>query len=231
VPEVSLDALEVAELHNCCCAPCDDGAIGTSIEPIGQAAWTEKIAAGDAAALEAMIERYQPRIVRLVERLLAWPGDAADVVQDVFLSAIEARATFRGQSKLETWLVRIAINTCRAHNRRRCLRRKLFAAWRGPRLELEDAEATSREISTDKPSPAPPDRIAIDREHAELVRQAVAKLPQKYREAVVLYYLEEMTAAEAAAALGIRTNAVEVRLSRARQRLAGVLSTLQSEIR
>jgi RNA polymerase sigma-70 factor (ECF subfamily) len=68
---------------------------------------------------------------------------------------------------------------------------------------------------------------AVRREQAEEVRRAVAALPQKSREVVVLYYLEEMTAAEVAEALNLRQNTVEVRLSRARKQLAETLGHLE----
>jgi RNA polymerase sigma-70 factor, ECF subfamily len=198
-------------------------------EPSDERRLGERFAAGDAAAAQEAIERFQPRVARLVQRLLAWPEDVADVVQDVFVSALAARAKFRGDSRLETWLVRITINTCRAHNRRRWVRAKLFAAWSG----RQSAEDASNSVASGEPPPGTavqPDRTAIDQELARVVRQVVASLPQKYREGVVLHYLEEMTAAEAAQSLGIRTNTVEVRLSRARKQLGEALGHLEDEI-
>ena len=99
------------------------------------------------------------------------------------MSALNARAKFRGESRLETWLVRIAVNRCRAHHRRQWLRSNLFAAWRDQRTIDADCGA---------------DAAAIAAERAAAVRDAVGQLPTKYREVVVLYYLEEMTAQEAA---------------------------------
>jgi RNA polymerase sigma-70 factor, ECF subfamily len=215
--------------------PCSGGGewreceVGGVAEPSDEPRLGERFAAGDAAAAQETIERFQPRVTRLVRRLLAWPDDVADVVQDVFVSALTARAKFRGDARLETWLVRITINTCRAHNRRRWVRSKLFAAWSG----RQHAESVSSNVpSGESPTgtAVQPDRTAIDEEHARLVRQAVAGLPQKCREVVVLYYLEEMTAAEVAQSLGIRTNTVEVRLTRARKQLGEALGHLKEEV-
>lgn len=97
------------------------------------------------------------------------------------------------------------------------LRRKLFAAWQG-------REAAGGPAGLE--ASAGPDS-AVRREQADEVRQAVEALPQKSREVVVLYYLEEMTAAQVAEALNLQQNTVEVRLSRARKQLAEKLRHLE----
>jgi RNA polymerase sigma-70 factor (ECF subfamily) len=139
------------------------------------------------------------------------------VAQETFVAALAARSRFCGESRLETWLVRIAINCCRAHSRKTWLRRKLFAAW-------QDRQAATGAAGWE--TVAGPD-TAVRREQAAEVRRAVASLPHKSREVVVLYYLEEMTAAEVAEALNLRQNTVEVRLNRARKQLAEALRHLE----
>lgn len=67
-----------------------------------EAALAQRFARGDADAADAVIRRYGPRIGRLVERMLAWPGDVADIVQETFVAALAARGRFRGESRLET---------------------------------------------------------------------------------------------------------------------------------
>lgn len=221
-------ALEAAERPCSAGGGWDECEIGPAAEARDERRLGERFASGDADAAQEAIERYQPRVARLARRLLAWPDDVADVVQDVFVAALAARSRFRGDARLETWLVRITINTCRAHNRRRWLRSRLFATW-GSR----QAAGASDDVPTGdavRQTSAPPDSKAMDEEHAKLVRQAVTGLPQKQREVVVLYYLEEMTAAEVAESLGIRTNTVEVRLSRARRQLGTALARLNDEI-
>jgi RNA polymerase sigma-70 factor (ECF subfamily) len=165
--------------------------------------------AGDAAAAGAAAMHLLPFVARLVRRLTAWRSDGDDLTQDVLVAALAARRQFRGEAKLETWITRIAINTCRAHARKAWLRKKLFRAW-----------AERRPAATAPPA----DDAADDNEQAAAVRRAVAELPTKLREAIVLCYLEEMTAAEAAEALGVRPGTVEVRLSRGRERLRKMLS-------
>ena len=73
----------------------------------------QRFAEGDAAAFEAVVAIHRPRITRLVYRLLAWPADVDDLVQEVFLAALTQCRKFRGESALATWLTVIALNKCR----------------------------------------------------------------------------------------------------------------------
>jgi len=84
----------------------------------------QRFAEGDAAAFEAVVAIHRPRIARLVYRLLGWPADVDDMVQEVFLAALTKCRKFRGESALATWLTVIALNKCRTH------RRGLLSRWR-----------------------------------------------------------------------------------------------------
>ncbi len=164
--------------------------------------------AGDATAAEVVAAHLLPYVTRLVRRLAAWSPEADDLVQDVLVAALAARRNFRGDAKLETWITRIAVNACRAHARKQSLRKRLFQAWAQRRCGAS----------------VPPTSAAADEnEQAALVRKAVAQLPTKSREAIVLCYLQDMTPAEAAAALGVRVGTFEVRLTRAREQLRKIL--------
>jgi RNA polymerase sigma-70 factor (ECF subfamily) len=159
---------------------------------------------GDRAAAEVVAVHVAPYVARLVRRLTAWQSDVDDLVQDVLVEALAARTRFRGDAKLETWITRIAINRVRAHGRKQWLRRRLFAAWAGRQSEN---------------TVLPADAAAQTNEQSQAVRDAVARLPTKSREAIVLHYMQGLTPAEAAAALGVSVGAIEVRLSRARKQL------------
>jgi RNA polymerase sigma factor (sigma-70 family) len=169
--------------------------------------------ADEAVAATVLAERLAPLVARLVRRLSAWSGDCDDLVQDILVTALIKRQTFDGRSKLETWITRITINRCRAHYRKQWLRRKLFRTW-AERQEPKQKSNVSGE------------EAAEESERAQLVRGAVAELPQQAREAVVLCYLEGLSVAEAAEALGIRRGTLEVRLTRARKLLRASLSNL-----
>ncbi|HZZ71631.1 MAG TPA: sigma-70 family RNA polymerase sigma factor [Pirellulales bacterium] len=158
--------------------------------------------------LAALVEQHYAYLSRFVDRLLGWSGDANDIVQDVFLTALNELPRFRGECQMQTWLTQIAINRCRALRRRRLLGLTILNDWRARRLAREEANA---EVPL------------VQQERAEQVRQAVRRLPHRDREVIVLHYLEDMAVADLARILGLHKNAVEARLSRARKRLAGLL--------
>ena len=175
----------------------------------------ERFVRGDPDAFDELVAMHQVRVTRLAHRLLGWRSgrEVEDVVQDVFLRALLRRSSFRGDAGLGTWLAAITINRCRSHHRRRLLVWRLFG--RG-----EDAHDTA--------APPPPDRIAADETSCE-VRSAVQALPPRDREVIVLKHFENLTSAEIAAMTGQSKNAVEVRLHRARARLAKALGAWHRE--
>lgn len=155
-------------------------------------------------SFEQLVADQQTRVARLCYRLLGWREEIEDVVQDVFLAAFRALPEFHGRSSVSTWLTRIAVNACRDHVRRRQSRLRLFSRARA-RASPSRGEAVGAELE--------------DRERLERVRQSVGKLPAKYREVVILRYLEELPVSEIGEVLGMTRNAIEVRLNRARRRL------------
>jgi RNA polymerase sigma-70 factor (ECF subfamily) len=171
-----------------------------------------RFAAGEAGAFEQVVALYQPRVARLAYRLLGWRGDVDDVVQDVFLAALTNARSFRGGSSLWTWLTAITLNRCRRHARRAALARR-FGEWLGRQPSHSQAAAA-----------AGAGQMAVEGEAGARVRDAVAGLPPRDREVVVLYYLEGRPVAEVSEALGVSTGAVEVRLHRARGKLRALLS-------
>jgi RNA polymerase sigma-70 factor (ECF subfamily) len=159
---------------------------------------------GDHAAFDRLVARHQDRIAALACRLLGWQQDIDDVVQDVFLTMLQNLPGFRGESRLSTWLFRITVNQCRRPHHRRA-----------PRLQPWPEDALPHATHT-----------PLDRESSNQVRGAVAALPNKYREVVVLRYLEELPILDIAVILGLSRNAVEVRLNRARRQLKRSLGNL-----
>ncbi|HLX61002.1 MAG TPA: RNA polymerase sigma factor [Planctomycetota bacterium] len=153
------------------------------------------------ARFEQWVALYQPRVARLAQRLLGWRADVDDVVQDVFLAALSHAESFRGESSPWTWLAAITINRCRRQQRRTMLWRKV-AGWFGAR---DAAPAADEQIQ--------------EGEVNRRVRACVFALPEKEREVVVLYYLEQFSAAEIGRMLGVSVNVVDVRLHRARAKL------------
>jgi RNA polymerase sigma-70 factor (ECF subfamily) len=172
----------------------------------------ERFVRGEKAAFDELVRIYAAPVAALAFRLLGWRGDYEDVVQDVFVAALERAGKFRSGSSLWTWLVAITINRCRAKWRRRRVR-ELAAAF----LPRREAEAH------------PSDRRTMDSETSAEVRRAVAALPAKLREVILLHYLQEMPVEEIARVVRTSRGAVEVRLHRGREKLRAVLARMIEE--
>ncbi len=169
----------------------------------------QSIAAGDAYALDALYAQYGPRILSY---LTAYTGNrqlAEEVLQDVMLAVWDHAGTFRGDSKVHTWLLVIARN--RALNAQR---RKLpnFVA-------LEDTpEAQSGDTE-------PLERLARKSQY-ELLRAALDKLPGHHREILTLIFYQQLSGAEVAEVLGITVGTVKSRLHRAKEALRRMLQMM-----
>lgn len=165
---------------------------------------------GDDSAFDALVTRYSAQISALANRLLGWSGDVEDVTQEVFLAVYMNLKRFRGKCSLRTWLFTITINKCRAHRRKQMVRQKLLAGF-------------SRHRKMDS-------RPAGDNgELMEAISRALERLPARYREPVVLYYLEELSIDQICQVLNLKSNAVHVRLNRARHRLKECLGRWESK--
>ncbi len=170
----------------------------------------ERLAAGQDAALNDLMERHATPVFHFLCRMVGNEDDANDLAQETFVRVFRARASFRTSEKFSTWLFTIAANLARNHFR-----------WRSrhPNVSLE-AETGEMEQTLGSTLPAneqAPNEQALTAERAAAVRVAVRKLPEDLREAIVLCEWEERSVGEAAAILESTPKAVESRLYRARQ--------------
>lgn len=176
-----------------------------------------RLRAGDDDAYRQLVREQTPALLRVTGRLLRSDDEARDAVQDAFVAAFRALPRFRGDSRLGTWLYRIAINAALARLRTRAAADEVSLDQWLPRF-VEDGHAAEPSI------PWPPaDAGAERREVRERVRAAIDRLPDAYRTVILLRDIEELSTDEAAQALGISPGAVKVRLHRARQALRTLL--------
>ena len=147
--------------------------------------------------LEDLMRRYGDALVRMCCLYLHDAALAQDAAQDTFIKAWRNLGQFRGECDERTWLMRIAINTCRDYHR---------TAW-------------LRHVDRSTPLEALPEAGAEDAHSDGEIIRAVMALSRREREAVLLRYYQEMTIAEAAQALRISQSAVKQRLRRANRRL------------
>ena len=167
----------------------------------------ERTRAGDASAFRELVHATEATVFRLAAALVGDRDEAADVVQETYIRAWDAREALRDGAAALGWLCRIARNV--AHDRRR-------SWWSRVRAPLAEAALEARPAEG---GPAPDEALAAE-ESAGSVRRALAALPEKHRVVLVLREIEGMSYDEIAAALGIPIGTVESRLHRARAGLA-----------
>jgi RNA polymerase sigma-70 factor (ECF subfamily) len=179
-------------------------------------------AAGEAAAFEAIVGRYQARVFRLACRLTS-DTEAPDVLQETFLQMYRHLASFRGESQFGTWVYRIAVNAALMHRR---------ASARRPAEPLDrflpgfDANGKHLATPAELQVASRADELLDRRFLADKARDGIARLPDLYRDAFVLRDLEEMSTADVAETLGVDPATVRQRVHRARLMLRGYLSDL-----
>ncbi|MBI0362500.1 RNA polymerase sigma factor [Burkholderia oklahomensis] len=165
-----------------------------------------RVGARDPAAVRTLVARKLPRLLALATRMLGDRMEAEDVAQDAFVRIWKHAPRWReGEARFDTWLHRVVLNLC--YDRLRGRREE-------PVDELPDAI---------DPHPAPDARLE-HRACGELVRQALAALPARQREALVLNYYQELSNVEAANLMGITVDALESLLARARRNLRAQLA-------
>ncbi len=159
---------------------------------------------GETDVFEELVRKHGRRVYRSLLAIIGNPEEAEDALQDAFLKAFQYLPNFEARSKFSTWLVRIAINT----GLQRMRSRKDFDS-----LDEESEEFRPRNIQawTDTP-----EEFYSREEIRRLVEREVMKLPVKYRVALILRDLEELSTEEAAAALGLSVPGLKARVLRGR---------------
>ena len=164
----------------------------------------DRVLAGETAAFENIVRRWQGPLVNLAYRFCRDRGRAEDMAQEAFLRAFRGLVSWRRDAAFSTWLFALATNLYRTELRRIPVNIRPLGDVRS----LADSSA------------------AEDEDRDRMVRDAVYKLPEKYREAMILFYFHEMNVEQAARTLGLPEGTVKARLSRGRDILRGKLPRL-----
>jgi RNA polymerase sigma-70 factor, ECF subfamily len=175
-----------------------------------------RVQAGDKAAFDLLVLKYQRKILRLLSRMLRDQSEIEDVMQESFIKAYRALPQFRGDSAFYTWLYRIAINTARNWMASQSRRPSSSSS-----PQSEDGE-TFDEIDnlTDNNTP---ESLLASREIAESVNESIQALPEELRKAIVLREIEGLSYEEIAQAMGCPIGTVRSRIFRAREAIAAKL--------
>jgi RNA polymerase sigma-70 factor (ECF subfamily) len=179
---------------------------------IGQAS------SGDTHAFELIVRRFERNVLTTAFRLLGNLEDAQDSAQEVFLKIHRHLERFDGERKFEPWLYRVTVNVCRDHWRRQKTGTIL-------RSEMPDQVADGNQ------STGNPHRRLRAEEDKQLLYQALAKLPEKERAAIVLRDLQGFSTAEVAEILGSSEVTVRSQISKARVRIKKEIEKMPQAMR
>ncbi len=159
--------------------------------------------------LETLMRTYGKEVLQTCFSYVKEKSLAEDMFQETFLKAYKYLPTFRGESSIKTWLIRIAINTCKDY---------LKSAYARNVVPITDFKEET--LSSDG------DFDDVEKSDTrKLVRESVMKLPEKYRDVVICVYFHEMSLTEAAGVLALPVGTVKSRLSRASEKLRGMLKS------
>ncbi|MEL7543895.1 MAG: RNA polymerase sigma factor [Pseudomonadota bacterium] len=165
----------------------------------------ERAITGDAAAFARLLERHYDFIHRVAFRWAGNSADAEDIAQDVCIKLATALASYRREAAFMSWLYRITLNAVRDRQRKQ---KRTAAHLDGVALLAEAVTPATQERASE----------------VHDLWQAVRQLPERQRDAVLLVYAEELSHAEAAAALGCAEKTVSWQLHAARKTLKGLLA-------
>jgi RNA polymerase sigma factor (sigma-70 family) len=179
-------------------------------------AFARRVAAGDRAAFELLMRRYNRRLYRLARAALHDDAEAQDALQDAYLNAYRSIGSFRGDAALSTWLSRLVLNECAARRRRSARRRNI--------VPLVSSNSEVKEVARVADTGELPDLTLARMQMREILESKVSELPQSLRIVFVLRSVEELSVAETADALGITEESVRVRHFRAKGLLREALA-------
>lgn len=176
---------------------------------VGLAAASERVTGIAVEDFDGIVRSSQRKIFRVLYGLVRDHDTADTLTQECFLRAFQKRHTFRGESSIDTWLVRIAVNLARDHARNRRM-----AFWKGLFSSTRAAESHAEFPEVRDPSPSA-EKAMIARETVERVWSAMERLPQQQRAVFMLRFEEDMTLHEIAQVMDIEIGTVKAHLSRA----------------
>lgn len=154
-------------------------------------------------AIEFAMDLYGEKLKRFIYTYTkSWP-QTEDVLQDVFLSVYINLENFKGESSFKTWIFRIAVNKCKDHLR----------SWHYLHLQFTD-----KLFWFDKRERSAEDEL-IEKDGQDRLMENILKLPVKYRESILLYYVKEFSMPEIAEILNLHIETVKTRIRRGRDKL------------
>jgi RNA polymerase sigma-70 factor, ECF subfamily len=179
-----------------------------------------RVAGGDEAAFDVLLERYQQRAYRLAWSILRDGEEARDLSQEAFLRLFQTAGSFRGRARFSTWFYRLLVNLCLDHRRK-------HRWWHQVFTREERAEDDGRSLLDEHPAPArdPVEALGQERTLAR-VWDAAERLSPQQRAVLALHVQEDLPMSEVAAVMGCAEATARVHLHRA---LAALRTLVQKE--
>jgi RNA polymerase sigma-70 factor, ECF subfamily len=175
------------------------------MDPITDEAYAIKVQKGDTEAFGVLVERYQEKLLRYGRKFLSAREDIEDIVQDVFVNAYRHMKSFDASQRFSPWIYRIA------HN-----------AFIDGLKEKTRNPFTLMDFDTLVALPTKDESVEKERDQKEMrsmIDSGLDKLSPKYREALILYYLEELTYKEISDVVQVPMGTVSARVKRAKEEL------------
>lgn len=180
----------------------------------------ERLVARDERAFNELVHVYGRRVSSLVLRMLGNAAEAEDLTQEVFVQVFKAIGTFRGDSKLSTWIYRIAVNLCKNRSKYNRVRHA---------GEQDELEAVAERVPLGQARGANvaqierPDEAMAGRQVERIVQEAISQIEATFRECLILRDVEELSYEEIAEITGLPAGTVKSRIFRARAQLKEIV--------
>lgn len=170
---------------------------------------------GDQSAWEAIVRQHRRKVFNVAYKFVGRHDAAEDLTQDIFLKVFKSLGTFDRRANFQTWLVSVSRNLCIDH-------------YRSVRKERESVDHAVDTDTLSAVSPEPGPMAALEqRDRVALLRQALTRLPDTLREAVVMRDLRELSYQEIADRLALPEGTVKSRINRGRTELARHVAELR----
>jgi RNA polymerase sigma-70 factor, ECF subfamily len=180
----------------------------------------------DERAFTELVRAYERRVLGLVTRMIGNRDEAKEITQEVFFQVFKAIGGFRGESKLSTWIYRIAVNQCK--NRVKYLKVRHSD-------EQDELEAVAERVPLGEARRANvgtierPDELMAGRQMEQIVQNAILQLEPSFRECLVLRDVEELSYEEIEQITGLNAGTVKSRIHRARGQLKDLVERALGE--
>ncbi|WP_156338027.1 sigma-70 family RNA polymerase sigma factor [Chondromyces crocatus] len=191
-----------------------------------EARFIARLVARDESAFNELVVAYERRVYGLVYRMLGRRDEAEDLSQEVFVQVFKAIDQFRGDSKLSTWIYRIAVNLCK--NRTKYLSRRHASSTDDVDAMVDRAPlSAAKGVSVGDVSR--PDELVEGMQLEMVVKKAIAQLEDEFREVLILRDVEDLSYEEIMAVTGLPEGTVKSRIHRARVQLRALVEKAMGE--